>query len=83
MDRISSYVELSLILERALPCVDNVECCHGSTTDNQVKEGIDKRPVLVAHVFPVKTKLIFPSNSRLIGSLGDSGLSPVTLLSWT
>ena len=47
----SSYVELSLILEELCHVWINVECCHGGTTDNQVKEAIDKRPVLVAHVF--------------------------------
>jgi hypothetical protein len=56
---------------------------HGGSNNYQIQEAINKRPVLMTHMSPVKTKLVLPTDTRLIGTLRHSGQSHVALLAWT
>ncbi len=60
----------------------HIICSHGGSTNYQIQEAIDKWPVLVTHVSPVKTKLVLPTDTRLVGTFRHSGLSHVALLPW-
>ena len=56
---------------------------HGGSTNYQIQEAINKWPVLMTHMSPVKTKLVLPTDTWLVGTLRHSGLSHVALLPWT